>query len=386
MSKKFCNKAKIMYGKDSLNRISFELSRNNSTRVFVLSDSTSMQSGAVGRIKNLFKGSDASATYYIIDVEKWSTTDVVTSAYQKFYDSKCEFIICVGGDGIANIAKAIKVLANVGTSDITQVTNLNVKDNVPLMLIPTSVKSVSYGVGNTSVVDKDNNKLYKLSGSVLCPNYIIIDKRVVTKLSEQIANERILLILGMSLVALSEPLMSISARIFAFTAMDSLKEPLAIDKHRYLGRTGEEIVIATVAAGIGFTGVPKCMLSLMVMHISICKNIEYNEIFFALLGKYLNLFLGRYSTDDINLLGKYLDDDSVFNITDMQDRREYVISKFIKIINELSECIGGVSSLSELGLEESEKSMIIDKVVNSYGSDITSAKVSDIQALMDSAF
>ena len=386
MTKRFSNKAKVMYGNDALDRISFELYRNNSTRIFVLSDNVSVASGATEIIKGILDDSDANATYLEMDAEGIVSIDMVRLAYNKYAESKSEFIICVGGDDIANVAKAVKALANGCTDDISKITSLNVEDKTPLMLIPTKVKSVTYAVGITNVFDKKTQKLYRLSGKSLCPNNVIIDKRATIKLSRSIAHERIIMVMGMALVALSESKLSISARIYLYAALDCLKTPLSNNKKMLLGRSGEDIVMAMVNAGIGYTGVTKCIFSLIVLHLTIRRNVFYNDVFLALLDKYLILFTNRYKDEDINLLGKYLDEDKVFEMKDSDCRRTYVIGEFRKKINELTSTMGAVRTLSELGVEEEDKEIIVKNVVNSLGNDITISMQDDIKKLIDLAF
>lgn len=384
--KRFCCATKIMEGKEALERVTFELYRANINRVLVITDRQAVTSGARSKSKKLLKHYEGIVYYLTLTVGNWANIENVRTVYDKFIETKSEIIICIGGDTIAYIGKAVKALVNVGVSEIGEIKNLRVLDKVPLMLIPTRVNSIAYGAGYTTIFDNKKRKIHRLIGEAVSPNHIIIDSHIIDKLGQRVITKRMLRVVGIALIALSERDMSINSRVFSYAALDVVKSLFLKDSSKQVMEANESVIAGMVNASIGFRGIPNRIFSLMVMYITIRKDIDHLDAFMILLDSFLKLFGKYFEPEDIDMLGVYLEDEQVFQIKDTSERGLYVIGKFRDLIyNQAEEC-GSIYKLSDFGMVKEDLEIIISQIIIDLGDNVSKNQKQQIRDLMYSAY
>lgn len=384
--KRFCCKAKIMEGREALERVGFEVYRANANRVLVITDNQAVLSGARRKLKKLARFYEGRVTYLSLRVSNWANLEDVMKAYDKFIETKSEFIICLGGDAVADIGKAMKSLVNVGVSDIGEIKSLRVEDKVPLMLIPTKVNSIAYGAGHSTVFDNEKRKIYRLIGESASPTHIIIDNKIIDRLTKKATTKGVLRVVGLSLIALAEREMAINSRVFSYAALDMVKPLFLKDSSKQIMEASESIIAGMVNAGIGFRGMPNRIFSMMVMYITFRKEIDHLDAFMILLDSFLKLLCTIFQPEDIDMLGVYLEDEHFFQIKDTTERAQYVIGKFRELINIQAEEYGATNNLRSYGMVKEDIDIIVSQVVLSLGDSITSNQQIQIRDLMYSAY
>ena len=254
------------------------------------------------------------------------------------------------------------------------------------MLIPTSVNSIAYGVGEITVYDEWKRKIYRLIGESASPNHIIIDNQLIDKLTESEINKRVLRVVGIALIALSDRELATSSRVFSYAALDIVKSLFLSDSSKQSKEANVKVIAGIVDAGIGYKGMPNRIFKLMVMYIAIRKKLDHLDAFMILLDSFLKVFGESFDPEDINMLGVYLEDDHVFQIKDDSERGQYVIGEFRKLINHQYKESSTIYNLRDIGLVKEDLEIIIAQIIVDLGDKATEIQQLKIRNLMYSAY
>lgn len=347
MTKKFYNKAKIMCGTDALDMISYELIKNICTRVMVLYDSK-VNYKVITRIKEILAVANVNATFISVKDKPVATISRVKFALTQFVDTVSEVMICVGGESVINIGKAVKALVSTGKTEVADLKELNVLDKMQLMLVPTRMSGISVATANAMVYDKYNNIVYQLDGDVVNPNCVIVDKRTISKPKKHydfvIAK---LLPLGMALVVLSDKYTPIYAKTFALSALDFFKGHIS-DNFIGYDMPAEDLFMAQLYAGNAYHCVRDGFLDSMVLHTAMKTGREYEEAFAPIFARYLIYYKETLNKSIIDELGEMLGVEKYIKIP-KENREEYVASAIEKSLQMLKTG-NSAFSLSALGV------------------------------------
>ncbi len=383
MSGQFCNKAKIMVGDEALERISFEIYNCNCTRIFIIVDTQSVSTGASKMLERIINYTDVTVTYVKLRVKKYATIDDAVLAHKIFRDSKCEFIICLGGDVVTNIAMAVKLMANLGSTNIFGSSNYVAEDKIPLMLVPTNVNNfnnVNFGVGRAVIFD-ENNVSRTLTGRTLAPNHIVIDKRMIIKVKNYVQDIRVVMAVGMSLIALMEEETPLSAKVFSFAALDIARDQL-FDEKVNLKKYPDKIINAIVNANIAYSGSYLNVFAEVVANIAERKNLQYYHVFACMIDRQLAIAANRLDDVDVSTLGIYIGDEGFFCLPN-NERRIYVIGVFRCILSKINQNLGLTKTLTELGVTPDDAESIINEVVAQISPRASETQIANVKELIN---
>ena len=180
--KKFNNPTKTFFGLKSINKISKVVGLNK--KILVI---TSKRGGKLFRkqITNIINSQNK--IYFLDKINSYPSTTIVDSLFKKFFNKQYDFIIGYGGGSVLDFSKILKSYLSLKKkidikSLIENINNLKKKNNIKLILIPTTSGTGSEVTPFATVWDLKNKKKLSLNSNLLYANYALVDPETTENL------------------------------------------------------------------------------------------------------------------------------------------------------------------------------------------------------------
>lgn len=167
----FYNGAKINCGEAALATLGAELERLNSKKPIFLTSQTVTKLGVADKVLAAF---GAKKVVLFDGVSQTVDMDLVREIKKEYQNEKCDGIVAVGGDGVMDTAKCLKLFLAQECDEILPIAGAGVfeKNFVPLIVIPTENGSGKEASGFFECGE------YYVSAIGVQPNVVIIDEDV----------------------------------------------------------------------------------------------------------------------------------------------------------------------------------------------------------------
>ena len=354
--KEFYNKSKIIYGQNALERLYSELYYYRCTRLFVITDEYSVFTGIINRVRKLLSSNNLEVTYVTVQNSQKADTECVKLAYEQCRASNSDFILCIGSDVVASIGKAVKLLIDEGQNDLEKISKVSDNDVVKLLFLPTEIENMNFATGKIDVYDIFNNKIFRFDCDKLTPSFIIVDNRIIKKISSEKFFSKISVILGLSIITLLQDNIPISAKVLANTALDIIGEQLNNNSQVI---PYDKLLVAQAYSSIAYGYVNEKLLTSILFNINVYTDIDYNQIFSSIYPKYLKVFFNKPKYELADYLATLYSKDHYAEL-DTKAKYNYICDSIMySIYFCLSKCNN--KGLGSLGMNHNQ----IDNIINS---------------------
>lgn len=382
---------KLMVGKDALSHLNFEGYFNNCKSVLIISD---IGAGLVGGARKIKKALPKSINVKVVKIKSSEFAEFasVQKCLKAFNECQADMIISVGSEIAHDIGKAVKYLASIhednfdcdtklSAEDIQSTTNkaeISTKEsadikseisNVELRLVCVSITYCNHHktlTGNFDIYDKKKDIFYRLNKGVALPNSVVVDTKLLDRLSEIALLGTEIGTLLMSLIAIVSA-DSEDKKMSAFTALDIVggKKTLQL----------EDLLLAQMCAGYDFLAIKNNMLDEYIFGAQNFTDSKYLQILILTMKKNISQLVECISNEDIKNIGLPYDitateEDSVWRATFASvieaKLNRYFADKDIP------------KSLSEIGLNSEEIEKVFDELCANFGVTETLTKLKDI--------
>ena len=188
----FYVRTKIMFGKNKISNINYELTELNAKKPLIVTDAGVEKAGIASKVINILQTADFE--YEIFNkVESNPSTEIVEMGLELFQKEKCDSVVAIGGGSSMDTGKAIAIMINNkgNISDYDHFLVLNGHPDfensaVPIIAIPTTVGTGSEVTCASVVTDKLNKKKMAIISRKLLPNVAIVDPSLVINLPREI--------------------------------------------------------------------------------------------------------------------------------------------------------------------------------------------------------
>lgn len=378
--KDYFNRTKIMVGLDALDRIAYEVYYHNCSNALVIYDTSCELSGSKLKLKRILSKSKANLHFVHINSENIASWVNVKRCYDMLNECKADHIICLGTGAIADIGKAVKVLACCEIPSFENVQKLNfIKNDIKLIVAPISGGyHHSLMHGSFCVYDKHGNTLYKFNSQKTCPDAVTVDTRLLDKVSDTA-------LLGMQLSALCMAILSlidsknINNKIYSMTAIDIIS-----DIFTGKGKVNvKQSISSQMYAGASFLNIKKNIIDEFVCQAMLKCSSDYSLILLNIMRNHVDCIMPMLDEETIRLLGNAFG----FNMTTMtKDEWCKRVSDLIKRkLDDYFSDENVPSGLSTIGLKQNDAKDIIDEVANAYQYSEVSEKIYKFRELIASS-
>lgn len=360
--KEFYNKTKIIYGRNALERLYSELYYYKCTRLFVITDEYSVFSGIINRVRKLLSSNNLEITYVTIQNSIKVDTQCVKLAYEQCRASNSDFILCIGSDVVASIGKAVKLLIDEGVNDLEKISKISDNDVVKLLFLPTDIDNMTFSTGKIAVYDVFNNKIFRFNCDKLTPSFIIIDNRIIKKISSEKFFSKISVILGLSIITLMQDNIPISAKVLADTALDIIQVQLKCSNQVL---PYDKLLVSQVYSSIAYGYVRDKLLSSILFNIYVHTDLDYNQIFSSIYPKYLKVFFNTPKYELADYLATLYSKDHYAEL-DSKAKYNYICDSIMySIYFCLSKCNN--KGLGSLGMNHNQIEDIVNSIIIENG-------------------
>jgi len=170
----FYSPTKINCGKAALSTIGTELEYFGSSHPMVLASANATRMGACDKVIAAMKGGSIKASVVLNNVPARIDLAFLRDAKAKYAEAGCDGIVAIGGEGVMDNAKALKLFLSENCDDLLPLAGVSKKiaNEIPLITVPTECGSGHEASGNVEHEDTF------ISSPVINPNVVIIDEEV----------------------------------------------------------------------------------------------------------------------------------------------------------------------------------------------------------------
>lgn len=347
----FIEKAKLIYGAKSLEKIPYELGTFSAMKPLIIYDKTAAGIGLLHIVKKAFKVSDIAPVSYMANTVETADLLTLKEIISYYNNHKCDSIIALGLGGVIDLSKALKLTANVGTDSIDNIESIDksVNNIVPLIVIPILLGSPNAGTHKAKIYDTMRNKCYDINSVKIAPDVIVMDKRMQDVMSDASICESAICSLGMSLSANIDNLVSILAKAYSHTAMVLFRENFLQAGTKWTKENKLAMMASIIYGGIAFSEIQDGLLDSLITQCSRYKDISYRKVFICVITPYLELFMNKQNLENSMLLADLIGIEKYAYIP--KEQRVDKLMELLKNINAgCRKSIGMEYSLSYFGV------------------------------------
>lgn len=241
----------IIFGMGSLAQLPELLIESSSNHVFLISDGGLAKLGVVEKIESIIQNSGITCTTYL-GVLPNPTVSIVDEATALYTQCGATSIVALGGGSSMDVAKAVGVLANYGSSITQYEGNFKVPGPiVPMIAIPTTAGTGSEVTASAVITDESRN--YKLSvfSYELLPRYALLDPALIMTAPASIAAS-----CGVdALIHAMEAYISTKATPFSDAMAEKAMELIGANLRRFVANRQDEDAACAMMLGCNFAGI-----------------------------------------------------------------------------------------------------------------------------------
>ncbi|MDE6550061.1 MAG: iron-containing alcohol dehydrogenase [Clostridia bacterium] len=355
----FVNKVKVICGTGSVDALPTELLRRGAHSVLLICDNVG---GAPSAIKDAFDkagGIKIKAAY--TGSTEFADNKLINELYDIYTLNQCDCIVVSGGSGITNTAKLLRMMLSTGVRNIDALIGMDYIHSafsVPFAAVP-SVLDV--GVDATKIaVYLSGNRLIQLVSDEATPDCCVIDSAVMKDVAKKdmglscigILSCAISAYIGMQSGVISDEFSLESVKIIADHAIAALEG----DAHA-IGRVGEAAVLTGIAVSNSMVGLTAAVAS----SITSITGVKQSEALPCVLAHCLRWEEERLKDKFARLL-YYVAGGEVYLSTADKERGDECCNRIQSLICDIASRCDISVKLSELGVDESAFSDIVDAV------------------------
>ena len=168
----FLSETKIKCGESALSTINEELRYWGCSHPILLTSQNVTKLGVTAKVQAALNADTVTGCLLYDNVPAKADADIVRAIKKSYLSEKCDGIIALGGDGVMDTAKCLKLFLTQGCDEILPIAGENAEKSkeVPLIAIPTE-----NGSGKEANGYLETEGRY-VTSRTLCPNAVIIDE------------------------------------------------------------------------------------------------------------------------------------------------------------------------------------------------------------------
>ncbi|MCS6985533.1 MAG: iron-containing alcohol dehydrogenase [Leptospiraceae bacterium] len=183
---KFYLPTRVLYGPGLSKRIAEELRPylKGNYRVLLLTDPFLVKNGTIDSIRQSLQGSQLEIAAIFHDIPPNSELSVVEKATQLGVESKCNFIMAIGGGSVMDTAKVVNILMVKG-GDIHQHMGAQLIEGrvlLPSLFIPTTAGTGSEVTEFAVILDSQNKVKLPFTEEAILPDFAILDPQLTVSM------------------------------------------------------------------------------------------------------------------------------------------------------------------------------------------------------------
>lgn len=361
---------KVMSGKNVLSRLPFESDFNDCKSIFVISDFLGNVSGEVRKIKKSFS-KEVEMNVFKVKWSNYAQKSAFEECLKKAIQVKAEMIVCVGSEVAFSLGKAVKfaLAASVDSFDnllmAKSLVGIHPSKQIILAYVVTALSGHEQDfTGRFQIKDNKENIIYSFSKQEAKADIVMVDEKLLDKLSYVGMLGLELGVLATGLIALSncdEP-NKISARA-AIKSVGCGKPTLC------------DLYVAQMSAGFSFYQIENNLLAEAVYNIKRKSDVSFTNILILLLKKSFCKLVDNLSSEDINFLG------NIYQIADAQDNvmwKQSLCNVIEGKLNYYFEDKDIPKCLNEIGLNSDDIEEIFAELEEAFGNSESLARLKDL--------
>lgn len=394
MSKfRFSNNVKIMGGDHALDNLPYELKERGCMRPFFIADERAYRLGFVKEVRKAMKNDVIAfgATYFRIG-EKAAPRecDNIVNIY-KAHD--CDGIIALGGENVANCAKAAKLMLLQGVGDFVYFNHRTDMDsekayetNIPLFILPSDIPSGIEATDRARIFDEKNNVFYNFDSELTRPTAVILDVRLTDIMPAKAMASAGLGALAMSVKGFVDNMGNPIAMAYSSAAIHTIMNELLPEmRQNYNPDLRLDIYSSIINAGISYYNIKGSLLRDMTTELSLMTGRSALEILQVIFPVYYK----EKITDEkiFKSILMPLTSEEKYAMSNAKSREIVAYDTLKEFWESVSSLAGIPTKLSELGVEQSDFVKIAEAVISRYrGSDDKHNNYTTIIRLLELAF
>ena len=346
--------SKFIIGKDSLSKLLGEETLITKKSVLVIYDIQADILGAKGKIKKVLPAT-LKSKFVKVKSNFFADMTEVKKCLDILYQCEVDIIIYVGNEVTQSIAKAVKVFASYNVQAVSDLQgDLNVVNDILSICIPVSSGDHQALVtGCFDIMDKKENGYYRIKNQIAIPDILLLDERLLDKMS-RIAK------LGLELGTLFMSLIAVTSQ------EDLEKKNLSITAIKNISANNcslSDLICAEMYAGLDYLAVQDNLLDEFCASVKKICDCKYSLLLVLTLRKNIACFVDKFTSRDISLLG------GIYNIhtTDETEWKEQLKAIIQDKITQYFEDKDIPNEINELGINSAEAEEIFDELVENFG-------------------
>lgn len=364
--------SKIIVGKDSISKLNYEGFYNECKSILIIYDMLSEINSTKSKIKKAF-GKDIKITFFKVKSLEYANTEIVDSCLKVLKDISADLIICAGTQISHNVGKAVKYILNCNMNSFGDVCdkkedikNLEQNNDIKLIFITdASGNHQQILTGYFEILDNKSNTLYRFNKQCTIPYAVLVDEKVLDKLSNTAKLGIRIASLIMGLIVITNVVKE-QDKIAAMTAMD-----ICFDENSNLSN----LLTAEMYAGYDFLNLKDNVLNEFILSAIDETGEIYSLILLLTMKKSIKNLVSSLSAEDIKLLGLPFNIENVQNDDDWREKFAGIIENKLKIYFDDKDI---PKKLNEIGLNSKQIEDIFEELNSSLGYSENLAKLKDI--------
>lgn len=362
--------SKIIVGKDSIKKLSFESYFKDAKSVFLIADLQGDISGAKRMVKKAL-GKNIKVTCFQLKANEYADILSVDKCFDMVKQSQVDLIVCIGSEVAINTAKAIKYMLSCNVEKFEDILNVQQNDIVAsgMEIINVCIGALNHQQvlsGYFEVKDITKNVFYRFNKQIVTPYAVISDDKAMDKLSE--VNK-----LGIKLATL---IMALIAIINETNEQNKLASMSAIEIVTNDMVASSNLILAEMYAGYDFINLKNNLLNEFVLTAKSYTSEVYSLILLLAMKNNVKSLVDMLNISDIELIGQ------VFGIESYcGDEKLWKDNFYREIQNRLDSYFSDKDipkQLNEIGLNSAQIENIFEELESFYGNSELLSKLKDI--------
>ena len=368
--------SKIIVGKDSIKKLSFESYFKDLKSVFLIADLQGDISGAKSMVKKAL-GKDIKVTCFQLKASEYAEISSVNKCFEMVKQAQTDLIVCVGSEVALNIAKAVKYMLakkvdkfeelSQGQNDTELIDNETAQKNIEIISVCVGgLNHQQILSGYFEIKDIANNVFYRFNKQVTIPCAVICDDKAMDKLSS--INK-----LGIGLASLIMALVTITNETDEQKKLASLKAIEIVTKYDI---DSSNLIVAEMYAGLDFINLNNNLLNEFILTAKSYTFEVYSLILLLAIKNSVKNIVDMLIVSDIELMGSvygiesYCGDEKLWKDNFYNETQKRLDSYFAdKDIPK---------QLNEIGLNSAQIEDIFEELEGFYGQSETLSKLKDM--------
>lgn len=368
--------SKIIVGKDSIKKLSFESYFKDLKSVFLIADLQGDISGAKSMVKKAL-GKDIKVTCFQLKASEYAEISSVNKCFEMVKQAQTDLIVCVGSEVALNIAKAVKYMLakkvdkfeelSQGQNDTELIDNETAQKNIEIISVCVGALNHQQILsGYFEIKDIANNVFYRFNKQVTIPCAVICDDKAMDKLSS--INK-----LGIGLASLIMALVTITNETDEQKKLASLKAIEIVTKYDI---DSSNLIVAEMYAGLDFINLNNNLLNEFILTAKSYTFEVYSLILLLAIKNSVKNIVDMLIVSDIELMG------SVYGIESYcGDEKLWKDNFYNEIQKRLDSYFADKDipkQLNEIGLNSAQIEDIFEELEGFYGQSETLSKLKDM--------